>query len=213
MSRGLVCVALATLPTLGSLACQPGELDDRQEGYLRRQLDKEYPNGQGSDEPSTGTESTSQAPEQETSQAAGTSSTPTPTSEPDATSAPAATTSEAASSSQGATSDTASQVPDCAMQTFQTTCSGGVCHYQGAVNLPPDFEAADDVFTMLTTSMATCNGATSPLYIDLANPENSYLLVKIRGEQPSGCGGQMPPDQTTITQAQIDCLEDWIDSL
>jgi hypothetical protein len=201
-------VALATLPSFGALACQAGELDDRQERYLRKQLDKNYPNTGGAITDQTSTDSTNQEPPGETSEPVETTSAPAPTSEPDATSAPAATSSEANTSSPAG-----NQVPECALEIFHTTCAGSVCHYQGAVNLPPNFETTDDVFTMLTTSPTRCDDAVSPLLVDVANPEDSYLLVKIRGQQPAGCGTPMPPDQSTITQAQIDCLEDWIGSL
>lgn len=208
LSRQLLLASL--LPALASSACKPGELDERQEGYLRRQLDKEYSNGAepSSEETSASPESSSRTPVAQTSEAGETSSAPTPTSEPDATSA------AATSSASDTSAPAANQIPNCALQTFRTTCAGTACHYDGLVNLPPNFETTDDIFTMLTTSTTTCNGAPSPLYVDPANPEDSYLLVKIRAEQPSGCGSPMPPpDQPALTQTQIDCLEDWIGSL
>ncbi len=206
--------AVAALQSLSSLGCQAGELDERQEQYLRRQLDKHYPNGGQVSDDTSGSEPTTPAG----TSAEETSAPPSATSESDVTSAPGTSagpvTSEPDPTSAGSTGDTgAAQIPECAIQTFQTSCSGDVCHYGGAIQLNPNFATGGDLFTLLTTTMTGCDGAPSQLYVDLANPQDSYLLVKVRGEQPTGCGNAMPTDRSAISQAQIDCLEDWIGSL
>lgn len=124
-----------------------------------------------------------------------------------------ADTSSAAPASSSGPETAGGEIPPCVVQTFQTACAGSACHYAGVVNLPPNFETTGDLYTLLTTSPVTCSQAPSPRYVDTTNPESSYLLVKVRGEQPSGCGTEMPPPGSTITQEQIDCLEAWIGSL
>lgn len=212
-------LALAGLPLVGAASCTAGELNDRQEKFLRRELDKDYPATEAPANTSTeDPDPTTEAPAETSSEPAATSDTTTTqvtTTEQSSSDVVTSEASSSATSSEGATSSEApaSTIPDCAMQVFHTTCSGSVCHYQGAVNLPPNFETTDDIFTMLTTSETGCDDAVSPLYVDVTNPQNSYLLVKLKGQQPSGCGTPMPPDQTTITQDEITCLEDWIGSL
>lgn len=213
-------LALAGLPLVGAASCTAGELNDRQEKYLRKELAKDYP---ATETPADTT--SEQNPDPTTEAPAETSSEPAATSSDTTTQATAeqssdVVTSEASSSatsSEGSTSSEAptNTIPDCVMEIFHTTCSGSVCHYQGAVNLPPNFETTDDIFTMLTTtSAASCDDAVSKVYIDLANPQNSYLLAKVKAQQPSGCGNPMPPpSEPAITQNELTCLEGWIGSL
>ncbi len=210
--RSKVGVEVALVFGLTSLgtACEPGELSDRQQQYLRDQLDEQYtgtPSPAGTASPG---ESTSEADGPITSETNGDSSSSSGVGTvPDTQGGSDTPTS---SDTQSVTSEpTAGTVPACALDVFHTTCSGGVCHYQGAINLPPDFET-DDLYTMLTTTKSVvCTSA--PSYIDLENPQNSLLLLKVTGAQPGSCGAVMPPTPATLTAAQLTCLEDWIGSL
>lgn len=201
---------------MGAAGCTAGELNDRQENYLRRQLDKDYPATEAPAETTSAEESerTTGAPTETSSEpAAASSDSATQESSSDVVSSQVSS-SAASSDAQTSSGAPATPIPDCAIQVFHTTCAGSACHYQGAFNFPPNFETTEDVFTMLTTTeTAACDDAVSPLYIDLANPQNSYLLAKVKAQQPSGCGTPMPSDRTTITQEEITCLEDWIGSL
>jgi hypothetical protein len=188
------------------LGCNPGELSDRQEDYLRDELDEHY----------SGAASPTSAGAVRTSD--GTASEVPGATSADVTEATSSTSSAGTvPDSQGSTLPTdpttgapGGSVPPCATNIFQTACAGSFCHFQGT-NLPPNFET-DDVYTMLTTTKSgVC--ASAPSYIDLENPENSLLLLKVRGEQPGSCGGTMPPQPTTLTAEQMNCLEDWIGSL
>lgn len=100
----------------------------------------------------------------------------------------------------------------CVTEVFTSSCSGTVCHYGGIVNLPPDLER-DNLFDLLTTEASTCAAAATTL-INLDDPTQSYLMQKIRGEQPGTCGGPMPPaGSPPLTDAQLQCLESWLASL
>jgi hypothetical protein len=189
----------------GLVGCDAGELDERQENYLRRQLNAHYPQEESGDTNSTAT-SQPQTPAPSSSPAADTSS------PADSTADGTGVDSQGISSEPTSGNPNADLVPACAVEIFRTTCSGSLCHSQGAVNLPPDFDS-NDLYTLLTTTKsAICPSA--PSYVDLENPRNSLLLLKVKGEQPTNCGGDMPPiGSPALTAAQLTCLEDWIGSL
>ncbi len=197
---GVEAVLVFGWASLGT-ACEPGELSDRQQQYLRDQLDQQY----------TGTQETT-APGESTSETDGPITSETNGESSSSSSPGMASDTQGSSDTEGVTSNpTAGTVPACALDVFHTACSGGVCHYQGAINLPPDFET-DDLYTMLTTTKSVvCTSA--PSYIDLENPQNSLLLLKVTGAHPGSCGAVMPPTPATLTAAQLTCLEDWIGSL
>lgn len=191
----------------GLVGCEAGELDERQENYLRRQLTAHYPQDESADTSSSATNPSQGTPDP-SSGANPVVDTSAPESPADGTGAD----SQGTSSEPTSGNPNANLVPECAVDVFRTTCSGSLCHSQGAINLPPDFDS-EDVYTMLTTTKsAVC--ASAPSYLDLENPENSLLLLKVKGEQPTNCGGDMPPTGSpALTAAQLTCLEDWIGSL
>jgi hypothetical protein len=45
--------------------------------------------------------------------------------------------------------------------------------------------------------------------IDLVNPEQSYLLMKLNGTQ-GNCGDQMPIVPGMLTESELTCLQDWL---
>lgn len=186
--------------------CNPGELSDRQEEYLRDQLDEHYSAAGGTT--SAATDRTSDGLSTDRPIATDTDPTEVASSTSNQGTAPS---SQSSTPPIDVTSEaTSGTVPPCATNIFQTACAGSFCHFQGT-NLPPNFET-DDVYTMLTTTKSgVC--ASAPSYIDLENPENSLLLLKVKGEQPGSCGGTMPPQPTTLSAEQMNCLEDWIGSL
>lgn len=188
------------------VGCEAGQLEQQQEDYLRRHLAAHYPEDESADAQSTAT-GPSHATGDSSSSLAQDTLGPTESS-----------LGGTGADSQGNASEptsgnpNADLIPDCAVDVFRTTCSGSLCHSQGAINLPPDFDTTD-VYTMLTTTKsAVC--ASAPSYLDLENPQNSLFLLKVKGEQPTNCGGDMPPiGSPALTAAQLTCLEDWIGSL
>lgn len=131
----------------------------------------------------------------------------------------AAATSDDPPTDDGVTDDSAASndvaptaggsIDDCVLQVFASSCSDAACH---AV-FPPNL-VSEDTFDVLTTGTPLCTSTSASAYVDLTNPDQSYLLLKIRGEQPSGCGTEMPPPTAAqLGAAQLQCLEDWIASL
>jgi hypothetical protein len=208
-----VWVGLLFAGTSGVSSCTPGELDEDQEKFLRKEIKKHYPaqaveedaslnesdvNPDASDDTNVDSEedeSSVQTSEAETSA----SSTTRESSD---------TTTVGADAGAGA--GAGGEVPDCFLQMVSTTCSGSACHYGGAFNFQPNFES-ENLFEMLTTTGSPCSTRTSDFYIDLENPQDSYLPQRVFGE---GCGSPMPPpDVGEISAAERECLEGWLEAL
>lgn len=100
-------------------------------------------------------------------------------------------------------------IPDCVMTIFTTSCAGPSCHYGALFNFPPNFER-DNLFELLTTEQNSCPDVDR--YVDLENPEQSLLLLKLQPSPP--CGAQMPSAPAApLTDEQTACMEDWFDAL
>lgn len=62
------------------------------------------------------------------------------------------------------------------------------------------------------------NGQQSPVcsgevVVVGGDPASSYILDKLRGEQPASCGVRMPSGKAPLSDAEIDAIADWIAGL
>jgi hypothetical protein len=204
-----VWVGTMLLGVYGTSACAPGELDTKQEKYLRSQLKKHYPapktEADAADDsdvnvsPDTVEEEESTTGEESTSEEGAETTSVGPT-----TTAPSSDVTETSPDAGGGA---VGEIPKCVMQMFMTTCSGAACHTGGVFS--PNL-ADDSLFELLTTTGSPCSTRRSDFYIDLESPDDSYLLQRIVGE---GCGSPMPPPPEPIPPEDLDCLEDWLGSL
>lgn len=105
------------------------------------------------------------------------------------------------------------EVPTCVAEVFATGCGGTVCHYGGSFQFPPSLERAG-LQDLLAQETSTCSEAGNPTFLNLEDGPSSYLMKKIKGEQPTSCGGVMPPaGSPALTETQLQCLEDWLAAL
>lgn len=198
---GPACRVLRTIAVHAVLlaACTPGTLTDEEEQQLRSELESLY------------------APEP---------TVPPTSSSGGETDAPAEETDVAAETDMMVTDDVGTDdgdgemptdvepppgagIPDCVSSIFTTSCAGAACHYDGVFNFPPDLER-DGLFELLTTEQTTCEAV--PRYVDLDNPEQSLIKLKLEPAPP--CGAQMPPTGSPpLTDDQKTCMENWFDAL
>lgn len=84
-------------------------------------------------------------------------------------------------------------------------CGAASCH-GGAVG---DFAESASALESLVGEEPSSNSDECGLMIDPENPEQSFLLTKLNGQLPSGCGAPMPFG-TPLTADELDCVESWI---
>ncbi|HEX2731213.1 MAG TPA: hypothetical protein VHM70_06400 [Polyangiaceae bacterium] len=209
------------------LGCTPGKLSETDAKNFRTQLIKYYPpqttppdaGGDETPSPKPNTPSQpsqpTQKPDTPTPQEAGS---PAPTTAPDMGNGGATDTEGMGGAGNDGTGGAGpgpavGTIPTCVTDTFQSTCAGSGCHFGGAINQNPDF-SHDALFDYLTTTKPSCSDAPGP-YVDLDAPDQSYILLKIRGQVPATClNTRMPPTGSpALTTDQLDCLENWFDSL
>lgn len=187
--------------------CTPGKLSDEEKRQFQRELERRYPAETDSTETdSTETDST------ETPDAGETEPEASETEEPE-TEEPEASETEEPDGGPMATepSESGLEFAPCVLEVFATGCAGALCHYDAIAAFPPDLERPD-LADFLVTQQPTCRDVES--YIDLEQPNQSLMLLKVLGEQPGGCGTPMPPPGAPALSAdQIQCLVDWFDSL
>jgi hypothetical protein len=208
------------------LSCTPGELSEDEAQDFRKQLTKYYPpeTEESSSEDETDTPEPTAMPEE--TEPAPTPSMPEVNPEPtdtsetgagDTTVIPDETTAEDTTAEDTTAEDTMAagggEFDPCVTEILQNSCAGSFCHYGSEFNQTPDYSRAD-LFGLLTTETPSfCTSATNE-YVDLDAPLESYILQKVRGQQPAGCGDRMPPaSATALTNEQLDCLENWFGSL
>lgn len=196
------------LASTWAASCTPGELDEKQEKFLRNQIKKYYPVKTAQMDASAGEQQdsgVSPSVSPNTDQDASVSST---TSNPSTSVTSSGVSSEVTSAEVDAGQTPANEIPDCVMQMITTTCAGAACHSTGVIM--PNL-ASPSLFELLTTTGSVCDTRNSDFYIDLENPQDSYLLQRIVGD---GCGSVMPPPPNDpISDAELECLEGWLESL
>lgn len=173
-----------------SFGCTPGEFTDEEKRDLQRELNRRYG---GDDDADEAAEAGAPSPDDDAP--------------PDSTEA-GSDDDEGSSDDDGAED---SRIDPCVLQVFENSCSGAGCHYGGPINSSPDLER-NNLFEFLTTEgPLLCSSATTN-FVDLDSPMESYLLLKIRGDQPANCGVQMPSG-AQLSPDEVECLEDWFASL
>lgn len=92
---------------------------------------------------------------------------------------------------------------------LQRHCSGNNCHGAGTVN--GNFAENEDIAAAFADQDPVTAGCAEegPL-IDTENPRGSLLIQKVNGTVP--CGSAMPL-VGQLSDADIDCLEEWIGEL
>ncbi|HMJ14393.1 MAG TPA: hypothetical protein VK524_23415, partial [Polyangiaceae bacterium] len=93
-----------------------------------------------------------------------------------------------------------------ALTTFQSSCSGSVCHSSADASTGLDLITAGvgDRLVGVPSSQAC---GERPL-IDPANPEESLLLLKLEDTPP--CGSRMPLGGDPLTAEQKACIRTWV---
>jgi hypothetical protein len=87
-------------------------------------------------------------------------------------------------------------------------CSASICH--GAAVAPDLTGSGSDVASMLKGMKADA-ACMSSTYINTSAPTSSALVKAVSG---TTCGGtQMPVGGLAVTQADIDCLVDWMSKI
>jgi hypothetical protein len=93
------------------------------------------------------------------------------------------------------------------------SCSGSVCH-----SAPTSGALTNFVFDEATAAAlegqpapgSNCTTDSAPVF-DSGNPAASLVMKKISGS--ASCGQRMPPGGPFLEQADIDCIQTWIESL
>jgi hypothetical protein len=101
----------------------------------------------------------------------------------------------------------APSTPECVTALLTTTCASAGCHNSGGL-FPPSLDRAG-LGGLLLAEESSCAELGRPKYLDVAAPENSYLLKKIRGEQPASCGARMPIGKT-LSDDEVRCITEWV---
>lgn len=107
----------------------------------------------------------------------------------------------------GQLSSTCSPGVDGVAEILEASCTASGCHGAYAPNVAPDL-ASPGIATRLVD--VTSQGCTDRVLVDSANPQDSYLLEKLRPD-PS-CGNQMPLGGT-LSEDDIACVEQWVEGL
>lgn len=90
---------------------------------------------------------------------------------------------------------------------FDTNCALSGCHAGGSPQLGLDLSAGQ-AFSNIVNVAST--EQPSLLRVAPGDPENSYLLQKIRGDM-SISGAQMPLGRAALSAANIELVRQWID--
>jgi len=96
---------------------------------------------------------------------------------------------------------------DVVVDILEASCAASGCHAAYAPNVAPDL-ASPGIAARLVD--VTSQGCADQVLIDSANPQGSYFLEKLRPD-PS-CGIQMPLGGT-LSEDDIDCVEQWVEGL
>ncbi len=96
---------------------------------------------------------------------------------------------------------------------LEESCGGGNCHGAPSPGLLTNF--AFDVMTAAAlegqpSAGSACTSDSSPVF-DATNPAASLVMKKIVGS--ATCGQRMPIGGPFLGQADIDCIQTWIQSL
>jgi hypothetical protein len=96
---------------------------------------------------------------------------------------------------------------DVVVDILEASCTGSGCHGAYAPNVAPDLASPGFAARLVDV---TSPGCTDRVLVDSANPQDSYLLEKLRPD-PS-CGNQMPLG-STLSEDEIACVEQRVEGL
>jgi hypothetical protein len=93
---------------------------------------------------------------------------------------------------------------------FPQSCSGSLCHSPGGP-APTDLTSPEVASRVLDVPAQDCSGR---VLVSSAPGGDAYLLEKVSTDTPQ-CGDRMPGvlDGRVLTDAEIACLQAWIDGL
>ena len=98
---------------------------------------------------------------------------------------------------------------DAVAEVFVPRCGGGSCHSNSTATIG-DF-AVGTAEAESFVDVPSVRNAACGLIIDSQNPSDSLILRKLIGDFPVPmCGGPMPVSGGDLTDAQIDCVADWV---
>ena len=91
------------------------------------------------------------------------------------------------------------------MTSAARAASAPICHYEGGPQLPDLTHPFDP-----ETGVVGVTGAYSQVLVEPGDPENSFLMQKVRGTFPTGLGAQMPWWPDAVTEDELATIERWI---
>lgn len=92
---------------------------------------------------------------------------------------------------------------------FLSTCASGGCHEPASLATALDLQSEGFEGRLIGVS-AECRGRT---LVVPGRPDESYLYVKLLGDQPEQCGGRMPQNGAPATPQELACVRRWIAQL
>lgn len=97
---------------------------------------------------------------------------------------------------------------------LQESCGGAACHSAPTAGFLTNFaldEATAEALEGQPPSGSSCTTDSAPVF-DSANAAASLVMKKINGS--ATCGGRMPPGNGPyLEQAEVACIQSWIESL
>ena len=118
----------------------------------------------------------------------------------------------AGSGGSGGGSDDPGTEPDCdGFEILKTSCGSAGCHGPGS-GVGNWAESLEDAQTFIDSEPVTAGcGSVDAVLIDTENPAESLIIQKVDGAPP--CGGAMPIVGDKLTDEQISCVQEWMQSL
>jgi hypothetical protein len=96
---------------------------------------------------------------------------------------------------------------------LQTRCGGSICHdgpNSGTVTNFAFDEATASALEGLPSQGSECTTDSAPIF-NSGNAAASLVMRKIEGS--ASCGQRMPPGGPFLEQAEVDCIQAWIEDL
>lgn len=101
------------------------------------------------------------------------------------------------------------KICDAVTEVFQVACGGGSCHTNPGALIGDWGLSLQEAMTYV--DRVSVRDAACGKIIDSSDYSKSFILVKLQGHVPDGCGGPMPVGSYgDLTQEQIDCVASWL---
>ncbi len=91
---------------------------------------------------------------------------------------------------------------------FRKTCGNSLCHDNQNPEADLDLLSAGVASRLVGVPSTDANCSSTKLLIDPQNPAQSFLIEKITQSKPT-CGARMPLS-SKLTDAQIECVKQWV---